>query len=71
MTDTDPRPASLDGLEIYVEAAEFPIAGGRWGIRAADQAVFYERRPGTAPEPAMVSAETLRSSRGSWTRLDP
>lgn len=56
------------GAEQYVEAADRPIAGGRWFILAGDE-VVYQRPGGEYVRDAVVRAVDLRSS-PTWRRVD-
>jgi hypothetical protein len=63
---SDPDPAETVA-EVFVEAAESPVAGGRWEI-LDDDTVRYIRVNGEVVTPAMVSASTLRTS-PTWCRV--
>lgn len=52
---------------MYVEAADPPIAGGRWEILTKD-VVRYVRPGGEVVQPAIVSADTLRTS-STWRQV--
>jgi hypothetical protein len=65
--DAAPPTESVQIREVYREASDQPIAGGRWEI-LADDTVRYVRPSGEVSVPAMVSASTLRSS-SSWHRV--
>ncbi|WP_216917404.1 hypothetical protein [Nocardia noduli] len=65
MDDTTGDPAA----EIYVEARDTPIAGGRWHVHP-DDTVLYERPGSDEREPSTISADLIRSSQ-SWKRLTP
>ncbi len=70
VTDDDADVRSTDSVEIrevYREAADPPIAGGRWEV-LADDTVRYVRPAGEIVRPAVVSASTLRSS-PTWRRV--
>ena len=69
-TMTDDDVCSTDSVEIrevYREAADPPIAGGRWEV-LADDTVRYVRPAGEIVRPAVVSASMLRSS-PTWRRV--
>ena len=71
VTDDDDAPQSADSGEIravYREAADSPIAGGRWEV-LADDTVQYVRPSGEIVRPAVVSAATLRDS-PTWRRAN-
>jgi hypothetical protein len=57
----------LTGAEIYVEASDRPIAGGRWYV-LPDDTVAYQPPDGPL-RPASTPAATLRSDTTGWKRL--
>jgi hypothetical protein len=72
-TGSDPEPglrSDPDGevtvVDVFVEAAASPVAGGRWEI-LADETVRYIRPNGEVVKPAVVTASTLRDS-PTWRR---
>ena len=69
MSDQEP---DTTGATVYVEAGDRPIAGGRWYVLPAgedgSERVIYERPTGEFADPAVVSADTLRTS-PTWRPL--
>lgn len=57
---------ALAAAEVFVEAADRPIAGGRWHI-VPGEVVWYERPSGEFNR-AVIAAHTLRSS-PTWRPL--
>lgn len=63
----------LTGAEVYAEAGDRPVAGGRWHVLpdrgdGTGDRVIYQRPDGRFELKAVVNAETLRSS-PTWRRL--
>jgi hypothetical protein len=60
----------MSDVEVSIEAAERPIAGGQWLVTAQDT-VYYLRPGATKAEPATIkNADTLRTS-PSWKKATP
>lgn len=61
MTADGQSEPDLTGAVVFVETADRPVAGGLWFVLPDDR-VIYQRPGGEYVEPAMINAETLRSS---------
>ena len=77
LDDTDEPPVDLTGAEVYVEAGERPIAGGRWYIPRpedvpADQPdlAVHQRPNGKYSYKSMFSATSLRTN-PTFRRIEP
>jgi hypothetical protein len=76
LNDTDTPGVDLAGAEVYVEAGDRPVAGGRWHIvpnpdtapAGQPELVVYQRPNGKYAYKSMVTAHDLRTS-PTWTSV--
>jgi hypothetical protein len=76
LNDSDESPVDLTGAEVYVEAGDHPVAGGRWYVPRPDlipddqpDLVSYQRQSGIFTFRSMITAQDLRT-KSTWRRVD-
>ena len=58
----------LAAAEVYVEAAERPVAGGTWYVLPDDR-VIYQRPNGAFELKPVITADALRSQ-STWKKVE-